>query len=346
MPTRAGWADAAKGIGILLVVLGHNQINSFAPVFHQLIYSFHMPLFFLLSGMFFKPQTGFWPLVRRRFGSILRPYLIALFLIYGTYLFFTTMPVMQVVRRLAKSFLYSMPDTLEWLPLWFLPHLFLLNLFAWLVIWLIYSRLPALWMRLLFLTGLLWGGVLVMRAAAGVNFSFGSLSLQGGLPWGADLLLVTGSFFILGYEMRQSLPEKVLQSRWTVLLSGLLWAGLNLKAPVTVDLAARGYGFFPLATLVALSGSLFVVSLAEQLEQIGGPLFAGLKMLGNISILVLIFHGQIQFFTFYKVLEMLKAVNLAAVVAFTAGVGLPVLIWALFMRGNPRLAGWFGVPAE
>ena len=346
MTTRAGWADAAKGIGILLVVLGHNQINSFMPVFHQFIYSFHMPLFFMLSGMFFKPQIGFFPLLKRRFSSVLRPYLIMLILIYAGYLFFSTMPVMQVVMRFVKSLLYSMPDTMEWLPMWFLPHLFLLNLFAWLVVWLIYARLPAVWMRLLFLTGLLWCGVVVMRASAGIDFSFLVLRVQGGLTWSADLLLVTVSFFLLGYEMRQSLPEAVLRSRWVLLVSGLLWVALNLYFPVKVDLAARAYGFFPLATLVALSGSLFVLSLAYQLEQWDGPLFTGLKTLGNISIILLIFHGQIQFFTFYKVLELIPNVFLVAAIAFIIGAGIPVLIWFMFMRGNPRLAGWFGVPVE
>jgi fucose 4-O-acetylase-like acetyltransferase len=346
MSTRAGWVDAAKGIGILLVVLGHNQINSFMPVFHQYVYSFHMPLFFMLSGMFFKPQTDFFSLVKRRFESILRPYLIITILIYAGYLFFNTTPVMQVVRWFVKSLLYSMPDTMEWLPMWFLPHLFLLNLFAWIVIRLIYSRLPALWMRLLFLTGLLWCGVIVMRASAGIDFSFWVLRVQGGLPWSADLLLVTVSFFILGYEMRQSLPDAPLNSYWVLLVSGALWVALNIKFPVTVDLAARAYGYFPLATLVVLSGSLFVFALTHKLEQIGGPLFSGLKTLGKISIILLIFHGQIQFFTFYKVLELIKDVNLAATIAFAAGVGLPILIWSLFMCGNPRLAGWFGVPAE
>ena len=41
------WYDIAKGIGIILVVLGHGMF----PL-HSLIDSFHMPLFFVLSGMF------------------------------------------------------------------------------------------------------------------------------------------------------------------------------------------------------------------------------------------------------------------------------------------------------
>lgn len=44
---RIIYIDVLKGIGILLVVLGH-MYNS------KLIYCFHMPLFFLLYGFLFK----------------------------------------------------------------------------------------------------------------------------------------------------------------------------------------------------------------------------------------------------------------------------------------------------
>ena len=47
---RIVYIDIAKGIGILLVALAHADISLFSPYLHQLIYAFHMPLFFLVSG--------------------------------------------------------------------------------------------------------------------------------------------------------------------------------------------------------------------------------------------------------------------------------------------------------
>lgn len=44
--------DLAKGIGILLVVLGHGMFPN-----HFLIDSFHMPLFFILAGITFTPPS-------------------------------------------------------------------------------------------------------------------------------------------------------------------------------------------------------------------------------------------------------------------------------------------------
>lgn len=42
--------DIARGIGIILVVWAHTQMSN-------IIYSFHMPLFFFLSGLFFKIES-------------------------------------------------------------------------------------------------------------------------------------------------------------------------------------------------------------------------------------------------------------------------------------------------
>jgi fucose 4-O-acetylase-like acetyltransferase len=60
MNTRLQHTDIAKGIGILLVVFGHNSIvvDEKRELFN-VMYSFHMPLFFFLSGLFFNAEFGF-----------------------------------------------------------------------------------------------------------------------------------------------------------------------------------------------------------------------------------------------------------------------------------------------
>lgn len=40
---RVSWIDVLKGIGIVLVVIGHIYLN---PIVDNWLYSFHMPLFF------------------------------------------------------------------------------------------------------------------------------------------------------------------------------------------------------------------------------------------------------------------------------------------------------------
>ena len=55
--TRLEYLDAAKGLGILLVILGHIYAwnpNINRKILVTWIYSFHMPLFFIVSGMLIK----------------------------------------------------------------------------------------------------------------------------------------------------------------------------------------------------------------------------------------------------------------------------------------------------
>lgn len=67
------WIDFAKVAGIYLVIIGHGKLLS--PEWRQYIYSFHMPLFFIISGMLFhvKPKDKFWKNIVRR---MIIPYLL------------------------------------------------------------------------------------------------------------------------------------------------------------------------------------------------------------------------------------------------------------------------------
>jgi fucose 4-O-acetylase-like acetyltransferase len=48
------WVDALKTLGILAVILGH-----IASPMGQFIFSWHMPLFFVISGFFIKFNLPF-----------------------------------------------------------------------------------------------------------------------------------------------------------------------------------------------------------------------------------------------------------------------------------------------
>ena len=65
MEKRIGYIDIAKGLGILIIVLAHNDLAGYHPTLHKFIYSFHIPLFFFLSGMFFRPERSFGDTARR-----------------------------------------------------------------------------------------------------------------------------------------------------------------------------------------------------------------------------------------------------------------------------------------
>lgn len=74
---RTQSVDIAKGILIILVVVAHAQ----ADIVHDIIFIFHMPLFFVISGFLIRQEkllkTGY---VRGKIKHLIIPYMIYLML--------------------------------------------------------------------------------------------------------------------------------------------------------------------------------------------------------------------------------------------------------------------------
>lgn len=71
---RLLWVDALKGFCIILVILGHMQIPELVRKF---IFSFHMPIFFLISGYLAKHEgVSLKEMFVKRMNSLLVPYVI------------------------------------------------------------------------------------------------------------------------------------------------------------------------------------------------------------------------------------------------------------------------------
>ena len=74
-PRRVYFVDVARGIGILLVVLGHTKLPEVVSSF---IYSFHVPFFFFLSGFVLQGRIEeAWPaFIWKRVRTLIWPYVI------------------------------------------------------------------------------------------------------------------------------------------------------------------------------------------------------------------------------------------------------------------------------
>lgn len=84
--SRILWPDILKGILIILVIWGHllqyYAIDGMASFEWRFIYSFHMPLFMLLSGMFFSVKQSFWQCVNKRLCQCLVPGITAAIILF------------------------------------------------------------------------------------------------------------------------------------------------------------------------------------------------------------------------------------------------------------------------
>lgn len=85
------WIDIAKGFGIILVILGHcirdgMQEKYIFSVIYTFIYTFHMPLFFLLSGFLFEnsiqKENGVKKFIEKKTNTLFIPFITYTLLIY------------------------------------------------------------------------------------------------------------------------------------------------------------------------------------------------------------------------------------------------------------------------
>ena len=123
---RISYIDISKGIGIILVCIGHFDISNEDSVFFNLftwIYSFHMPFFFFISGLLFDSKSMTTKdFLKRKLINLIVPYL--LFSIYNWIL-------LEIFQIEHPQFLIH-----GWgrNPLWFIPIIFIIELLHFFII--------------------------------------------------------------------------------------------------------------------------------------------------------------------------------------------------------------------
>jgi fucose 4-O-acetylase-like acetyltransferase len=309
------------------------------------IYSFHIPLFFFLSGYFINTALPFFDYFKKRFHSVLKPYLFTIFLIYFASVSFEKMGFQTAVGRIIKS-LYGTGYYIDWVALWFLPHLFVVSLYAFLFIVLV-SRLRNRWIT--------WGILLLTVVVSTLFFRLFypfTISVLGksyelyGLPFSLDLVILTSFFFLLGNEVRLAVSERSFDNILLLIGSGIGLILFNVFFPYRVDIAIRVYESLLVNTAEAILGILFVLALSRQIELHGQRLGSLFKYLGNISLIILLFHVPIQAFWSEKVMAVIHNLPFAILVGFIMGVVGPILIYEIFIRFNPMASYWFGRKAD
>ncbi|WP_236674860.1 acyltransferase family protein [Piscinibacter sp. HJYY11] len=326
MQSRHTAIDIAKGLGIVLVVLGHDRTVGGWGWPGWMIFSFHMPLFFVLSGAFLRPSDDMRRFAVSRFHAILKPcFVVALLVAAAKWLAGTHGMIAPVgAGELFGGVLYGTGATLMWTPMWYLPHLFIASCTGLLLLKALAGR-PQLMVPLC--STLLAGGV----------FAIGRLPE---LPWSADLLPISVPFMLAGWHLR----DRIFAARFRTLhcaVAMAVFVMLNLAFDARMDLNMRVYDDLLVNTAEAGCGVYLVLTLASRLQNAGPPsrLFS---TLGSASLFILMFHHPIQ----TKVLTVLQARGMsdlgASALAVTAGLVLPLLVWDGARRLPPL--GWLLLP--
>lgn len=125
---RVGYIDVAKGVGIILVILGHSM---YGDVFlKNVIYSFHMPFFFMLSGYFLNFERSIKSNIKKSFRMLVIPYLLVSFIQILLYAIFEQSSIIPELQTAVIGGGNLFAVEIDYQPvIWFIPVLFLARLF-------------------------------------------------------------------------------------------------------------------------------------------------------------------------------------------------------------------------
>jgi acyltransferase len=283
---RAAWIDAAKGIGIVAVLIGH--VCAPAGLLAKAIFSFHMPLFFLISGYLFNLErnaSNFRGMAWRKFRHLIVPYFYSWLAVVAAWLLFVCprpfvdTPATAIARVSLLSlagYLYGIGQTNVFAPLssitpvgpvWFLPTLFcaeIVFLFFLLATRKVNFVARAVGALALALTGRLIG-----------EYVF--------LPWGADIGFVSIIFLFAGYELKaRDYVERA------DLLHLAICAAIWFLCLCTSNLSMnnRAYTDFPIALAGGIAGSILILSISKAAAKYA----PALAFIGQRSLVILIAH--------------------------------------------------------
>ena len=271
---RITWLDMAKGIGMLCVIVGH--VSPYTALW-KWFYTFHLPLFFLLSGYVFKMGDNFSTFFKKKCKSLLLPYLgLGIPMLLFNWLYSSDRSV-TVLRDLALQFLVQRR---MW-TLWFLACLFFVNLLFYLTVKVLKTNGKLAICSVVFvLLGLGYYAAVNAFLPGGIDALIPGIppiqeAPNNALPWNLDTVLMTYPFFFVGYfyKQKQESIDKLLDSKkWSPLLFVGLLAVNVVCGYVNCKISGYGYGLemwgsrygcVPLTYLAAFAGVACVIMVSK-----------------------------------------------------------------------------------
>lgn len=282
---RIIWIDYAKAFAIAFVVFGHISSRN---VWTDWVYSFHMPLFFFLSGLTLKPQLeNIYKPLFRLFKRIMIPY----FLYSGLYLLYNILQNVCLHKHLPIflnfiGIFLQIRGTNYTVGLWFLPLIFLAEMFIYFVI-----------------TKKKWIQYMLISIAALLGFTYAQ-TIGRALPWGLDAVPIAAFFIYMGYECK---PIKNIEIRSSghpadfrtytyvivaLFLNFILGRGNVALSGANVDMHKLMYGNPILFIVAAIFGIIFILLVCQTLPYNIGIL----SLIGQQTLSIYCMHGLILSF--------------------------------------------------
>lgn len=268
--------DIMKGIGILLVLLGHTW--GIPEYLHQAIFSFHMPMFFIVAGYFSKSYhqvNDKLKTIKKYFRRLVVPFLFTslLFIIFFVLLSVAKNDWNIAIRSFCSVFhadiigLETPFGRLAIGVMWFLLALF------WSKVFLLYiTKYPKYTLLISF------------------GLSIGALLLHKVLPysiWCLSISLVALPFVAIGWWLRN---YKVTIPIYIKIFLVVCWVYVIIKM-IVVDMYEYRWDFYPLNLLGALGGTYALYAISLFINKKLKYTAKVLSYLGFISLAIVCFHN-------------------------------------------------------
>lgn len=287
LPARIQYFDIARGIAILMVILSHSILTAgvvspqgtVATWVFNVCFSFHMPLFFILSGYFMHLDRGF------RWGKEIRELL-------GTYAITAAVVVIGVAGLTWARHLGGRAALKSWLS----AAIYGAGDIAPNALWPQTARIGAIW----FLLALFWAHLLMHAFArlpitplwVAVCFAVGYVSARWiWLPFDIQSGMCAVLFVYAGYLAKRYQALVWLNRHpyvWVV--PAAIWFVAIWKFS-GLSLAMNQYGATPvLAVLGGFAGTVCVVGVSMVFDRWGGPAAVLLAKTGQVSLALLCAH--------------------------------------------------------
>lgn len=338
MRSRLPFLDAAKGLGIALVVIGHARPPEWL---NEVIYAFHMPLFFVLAGYTLRPPLDFGDWFARKLHRLLLPYLTVSFSLLALWLWagrdILAGPDAPTTPQLLTGIAVGDPNlllTVSASPLWFLPALVIALLVGLVVI-------AAAERSTRFI------GASLAVLAAGCGLWLGSVA---DIWWRADVALAVQPLVYFGYLLREARWPSEDAPTWAFLGVGatlvLVWT-LGIQGE-RVDIANRVYATRFSFYLTGVAGAVLTLQIGRALQRLPA-VRAVFAALGRESLIILVLHQLVITATTVLVRDVFNGPqalapywHLLALVALVV----PFLFAVVVLPWVPPLASLLGATVE
>jgi acyltransferase len=315
---RIKWIDTCKGIGIILVIIGHTPID---PIARSIIYAFHMPLFFFISGYFFSADKhkNVKNYTISKFKTLLIPYISFSIIAFLFLRFLFDQPIAK--RVFLEEMIISKRNNISFDdPIWFLTSLFTIEIIYYLLAKYIKNSKALLLIIIL---------IAFMSTVVFKVFSGGNI-----LPWSLDQSLYYLIYFGFGHFIKKiNFFEKNSKNTFIVSINSLLFITLVFSQRLYYEiwsffrLPASLFSFID-AIMWAILGISLVVFLAKFLSSIHV-----LNFLGRNSLILMSLHIPLGFNFYHSLVRgrlNIEIINLnlfgIAVTLFTILILIPICL--------------------